>query len=58
MVKIFILNDHRELERVINTWIKKHDVQIIDIKYTSCSLDCDVIYSVLIYYSSYKDKPC
>lgn len=58
MIKILALNDHRELERMVNDWIKVNNVDILKIHYSVINSEDDIIYSVLIHYQSYKDKPC
>lgn len=58
MVKIFALNNHRELERIVNNWIKTNNITIIKIHYSTCNSDDDIIYTILIQYQSYNDKPC
>ena len=52
MVKIFALNDHHELEQIVNHWIQSHNILISDIKYTVTNSDDILVYTVLIVYQS------
>lgn len=48
MIKMFVHKDHHELESIINNWIKKYNISIIDIKYTTIILDGEIVHSILI----------
>lgn len=58
MIKIFAHNNHHELELLINNWIAKNQVCILDIKYTISNCEDCILYSALLLYQSYNDKPC
>lgn len=58
MVKIFVQRDHHELEEQVNNWICSNSVEILNVFHSICTLDDEIIHSMVISYKSDASKPC
>lgn len=58
MIKIFVHKDHHELEDQINKWLSTDNITIIFISHSICSLDDDIIHSIIINYTTKVSNPC
>lgn len=58
MIKIFVQTDHRELERLVNNWIASSPIIVINIHHSICTLENELVHSIIIYYQTQDSIPC
>lgn len=58
MIKIFVQRDHHELEAQINNWICSNSIEIVNMFHSVCTLDDEIIHSIVINYKSEDSRPC
>lgn len=58
MVKIFVQTDHRDLETLVNNWISSGHITVINLQYSICVLENELVHSLIIYYTPQDSIPC
>ncbi len=58
MIKIFVQQNHHELEAQVNQWLSTQTISVLSISYSVCTLNEEIAHSVLINYIPVDSKPC